>query len=153
MFHVHLRRMYILLLGKMCCICLLVYCVVDILYFLLIFCLVVLFFFLFFFLTFIYFWETERGRAWAGEGQKEREIQNLKQAPGSELFVSPELDAGLELTSCETMTWAEVGRSANWATQVPDGCSFHFWEEVLKSPTVIVACYFTISSLKLMLCY
>ena len=27
----------------------------------------------------------ERDRAWAGEGQRERETQNLKQAPGSEL--------------------------------------------------------------------
>ena len=28
-------------------------------------------------------------------------------------------DAGLELTNLEIMTWAKVGRSANWATQVP----------------------------------
>ena len=32
---------------------------------------------------FIYFWDRER--AWVGEGQRERETQNLKQAPGSEL--------------------------------------------------------------------
>ena len=37
----------------------------------------------FFFLMFIF--ETERNRAWVGEGQRERETQNLKQAPGSEL--------------------------------------------------------------------
>ena len=37
-----------------------------------------------FFLTFIHFWEAERNRTWAGEGQRERETQNLKQAPGSE---------------------------------------------------------------------
>ena len=35
------------------------------------------------FLTFIYFWE--RDRAWVGSGQRERETQNLKQAPGSKL--------------------------------------------------------------------
>ena len=36
---------------------------------------------------FIYFWqrERERDRAWAGEVQRERETQNPKQAPGSEL--------------------------------------------------------------------
>ena len=34
------------------------------------------------FLTFIYFQETDRGRV--GEGQRERETQNRKQAPGSE---------------------------------------------------------------------
>ena len=31
---------------------------------------------------FIYFWD--RDRAWMGEGQRERETQNPKQAPGSE---------------------------------------------------------------------
>ena len=35
------------------------------------------------FLMFIYFWERDRVRAW--EEQRERETQNLKQAPGSEL--------------------------------------------------------------------
>ena len=40
---------------------------------------------LFFFLTFIYFRETERDSEQAGEGRRERETQNLKQVPGSEL--------------------------------------------------------------------
>ena len=31
------------------------------------------------------FWERERDRAWVGEGQRERETPNRKQAPGSEL--------------------------------------------------------------------
>ena len=42
--------------------------------------------------------EHEQGRG------RERETQNPKQAPGSELFVSTEPDAGLELTNCETVT-------------------------------------------------
>ena len=42
-------------------------------------------------------------RAQAGEGQKERETQNLKQAPGSELS-APEPNAGLKPTSCAIMT-------------------------------------------------
>ena len=33
--------------------------------------------------------------------------------------VSTEPDAGLELTNCEIMIWAEVRRSTIWATQVP----------------------------------
>ena len=33
--------------------------------------------------------------------------------------VSTEPDAGLELTDREIMTWAEVGRLTNWATQAP----------------------------------
>ena len=36
-----------------------------------------------------------------GEGQRERETQNLKQAPGSELS---EPDAGFENMNCEIMT-------------------------------------------------
>ena len=34
---------------------------------------------------FLFIFETERDRAQMGEGQRERETQNLKQAPGSEL--------------------------------------------------------------------
>ena len=34
-------------------------------------------------------------------------------------MVSTEPNAGLEPTSCEIMTWAEVGGVTNWATQVP----------------------------------
>ena len=53
----------------------------------------------------MFIFEGERDRARAGEGQREREMQNLKQAPGS---VSTEpnwgLNAGLELTSREIMT-------------------------------------------------
>ena len=73
---------------------------------------------LFFFNVFIYF-ETERDRAWAGEGQRERETQNPTQAPGSELSVSTEPNAGLELMDCEIMTWAEVRSSTDWGTQAP----------------------------------
>ena len=40
-----------------------------------------------------------------GEGQRERETQNLKQAPGPELqAVSAESDTGLELTDRKIMT-------------------------------------------------
>ena len=47
-----------------------------------------------------------------GGGQRERETQNLKQAPGSET-VGTEPNVGLELTNCETMTRAEVGCLTN----------------------------------------
>ena len=39
-----------------------------------------------------------------GEGQREKETQNLKQAPGSEQEVSTEPDVGLEPMDCEIMT-------------------------------------------------
>ena len=78
-----------------------------------------------FFLMFIYYWETEKDRAWAWEGQREGETQNLKEAPASELSAqSPEPDAGLKLTNCKIMTWAEVGGLTDWATQVPLVLSF-----------------------------
>ena len=49
----------------------------------------------------MFIFERERAhvRAQAGEGQTERETQNSKQAPGSELSVQ-----GLELLNCEIMT-------------------------------------------------
>ena len=66
----------------------------------------------------VYFWEKDR--VWTGEGQRERETQNPKQAAGSRLqAVNPEPGAGLELTNHKIMTWAEVGHSTPWDTQVP----------------------------------
>ena len=39
---------------------------------------------------------------------------------GSRLWaVSTEPNMGLELTDSKIMTWAEVGRLTDWATQVP----------------------------------
>ena len=53
-----------------------------------------------------------------GEGQRERETQNPQQAPGSELSAQ-EPDVGLEILNCKVMTWAQVGRLTDWATQAP----------------------------------
>ena len=64
----------------------------------------------------------ERASEQAGEGQRERETQNPKQAPGSEL--SAEADTGLEPMSPEIITWAEVTRLADWANEVPHGYVF-----------------------------
>ena len=51
----------------------------------------------------------------SGEGaERERETQSPKQAPGSEPSAQR-----LEPTNCEIMTRAEVGRSTDRATQVP----------------------------------
>ena len=52
-------------------------------------------------------------------GGAEREGDTESEA-GSKLWaVSTEPDAGLELTDREIVTWAEVGRSTDWATQAP----------------------------------
>ena len=57
----------------------------------------------------------DRLRAWVGEEQRERDTES---EAGSRLWaVSTELSAGLEPTSREIMTWAEVRCLANWATQ------------------------------------
>ena len=53
-----------------------------------------------------------------GEGA-EREGDTESEA-GSRLWaISPEPHAGLELTNREIVTWAEVGRLTDWATQAP----------------------------------
>ena len=64
---------------------------------------------------FIYFWARETEEEW-GRGT-ERETQNQKQAPGSELSTEP--NTGLKPTDCEIMTWAQVGCLTDWATQAP----------------------------------
>ena len=44
---------------------------------------------------------------------------------GSRLWaISKEPDVALELTNREIMTWAEVGRLTDWATQAPRLCHF-----------------------------
>ena len=57
-------------------------------------------------------------------GGAERE-GDTESETGSRLWaISPEPDAGLELTDCEIVTWAEVGRLTDCATQAPLVCSF-----------------------------
>lgn len=69
----------------------------------------------FFFLMFIYFWGRERQSMSRGGAEREGDTEC---EAGSRLWaVSTEPDAGLELTSCEIMTWAEVGCSTDWAAQ------------------------------------
>ena len=66
---------------------------------------------------FIYFWERQRQNV-TGLGA-EREGDTESEA-GSRLWaVSTEPNTGLEPTNREIMTWAEVGRLTNWATQAP----------------------------------
>ena len=66
---------------------------------------------------FIYFWDNARDRVQAAEGQTEGDTESKA---GSRLWViSTEPNVGLELTNCKIMTWAEVGRLTNWATQAP----------------------------------
>ena len=72
-------------------------------------------FFKFFLEMFINFWETER--AWVGEGWRARETESEAASRLQALTTEP--NAGLELMNHEIMTWAEVGRLTDWATQAP----------------------------------
>ena len=63
---------------------------------------------------FIFYWETET----ENENGRGRERGDSESEVGSRLWaVSTEPDVGFKLTSCEIMTWAEVGRLTDWATQ------------------------------------
>ena len=64
----------------------------------------------------------------SGEGA-ERERDTESEAGSGLRAVSIEPDAGLELTNRETMTWAEVGRLTDWATQAPQSEECFRWKE------------------------
>ena len=67
---------------------------------------------------FIYFWKRER--AWAGEGQRERETED----PSRLCTVSTEPDTGPKPTDREIMTWAEVGVQPTTPPRHPHFCFF-----------------------------
>ena len=72
---------------------------------------------------FIYFWK-ERETHSVSRGGAERQGDTDSEV-GSRLWaVSTEPDAGLELTNREIMTWAEVGRLTDGATQAPQNWFF-----------------------------
>ena len=52
-------------------------------------------------------------------GGAERQEDTESKAGSRLQAVSTEPNVQLEPTSCEIMTWAEVRRLGNWATQVP----------------------------------
>ena len=52
-------------------------------------------------------------------GGAEREGDTESETGSRLLAISPEPDAGLELTDREIVTWAEVGRLTDCATQAP----------------------------------
>ena len=74
---------------------------------------------------FVYFWERERERQSVSGGGAEREGDTESEA-GSRLWaVSTQPNTGLEPMNHEIMTWGEVGRPTNWATQATlDGSYF-----------------------------
>ena len=70
---------------------------------------------------FIWFWERET--SWAEEEQREKEAENLKQAPPCQ----HQAVEGLEPKNCEIMTWAEIkSPMLNWLTH-PGGFKWAFF--------------------------
>ena len=58
-------------------------------------------------------------------GGSEREGDTESETGSGLRAVSTEPDAGLELTDREIMTWAEVRRLTDRATQAPLNCTFY----------------------------
>ena len=65
-------------------------------------------------------------------GGAEREGDTESEGDSRLWAVSTEPDAGLELTNCEIVTWANVGCLTDWATQVPQE-SFYLKQSYDKS--------------------
>ena len=63
-------------------------------------------YFKFFFNVFIYFWDRER--AWAEEGQRERETLNLKQAPGFKLSAQSPKWGSNSQTVRSYLSWSQT---------------------------------------------
>ena len=76
--------------------------------------------------------EHERGGGAEREGDTESEA-------GSRLWaISPEPHAGLELTDQEIVTWAEVGRSTDWATQAPQKLFLYIIAQKLSARIIML---------------
>ena len=85
----------------------------------------------------MFIFEGEGDRMWAGERQGEKEGDTESKA-GSRLWaVSTEPHSGLELRTCEIMTWAKVACLTDWATQAPqkEKCS---WDLKRRSKTLAI---------------
>ena len=71
----------------------------------------------FFFFKIYLFLDRERHSMNGGGAEREGDTES---EAGSRLWaISPEPDAGLKLADREIVTWAEVGRLTDWATQAP----------------------------------
>ena len=82
-------------------------------------------------IMFVYSWERERQSVRRGGAEREGDIEA---EAGSKLWaVSTEPNAGLKLTDCKIMTWAEVGCSTDWATQAPPDILFYLKVSLLPA--------------------
>ena len=68
----------------------------------------------------IYFWERQSMRGGGTETERERDTES--EAGSRVQAVSTEPNTELEPMNHKIVTWAEVGRPIDWATQVPLNC-------------------------------
>ena len=73
-----------------------------------------------------------RARQSMSGGGTERNGDTESEADSRLWAVSTEPDMGLELINYEIMTWAKVGHSINWVTQVP----LRFYFKVISTPSM-----------------
>ena len=92
---------------------------------------------------FIYFWDRERQSVNGGGSQREGDTES--ETVSRFWAVSTEPDAGLEPTDREIMTWAEVRRLTDRATQVPQHQPFltSFEYELQTNLSIVVHVYRT----------
>ena len=83
---------------------------------------------------FIHFWEKER----ASRGGAERQGDTESETDSRLWAVSTEPNVGLERTDCEIMTWAEVGRLVDWATQARQGSSKSYTKYIFSLLYLII---------------
>ena len=86
-------------------------------------------------------------------GGAEREGDTEPEA-GSRLWaISPEPNTGLELMDHEIVTWAEVGRPTDWATQAPQEMNGIFKVHWYKDEILLFSLLKWQSFLELLICF
>ena len=101
--------------------------------------------FLLFFKVYSFLRDIERQRV--NGGRAEREGDTESEAGSRSWAVGTEPDAGLELTSCEIMAWAEVRRSTDSATQAPPLQEFLNIVTIILSVQLYIICFTSIFQL------
>ena len=71
----------------------------------------------------------------------EREGDPESEAGSRLRAVSTDPNAGLKLTNREIMTWTEVGRLTDWATQAPHWVLYVSDESLNSTPETIITLY------------
>ena len=94
-----------------------------------------------FFLTLIYFWERQTEHKSGVEEERERVRES--EAVSRLWAVSTQPNTGLELMSCEIMTWAKV---RHWLTEPPRCPNFLLFLKFTKDPELLCLLFFLLET-------